>query len=237
MKAYDIVTSSLYTLGTNIANHSKMDFDPYKSSYGRHVSGKWLDPPVVFVKHDVNMEFHYWKDVIQHLAPPPMKAADAALKTEAPFVIENQWVTPEEKMDEEYLRYIVAEKRYGVTQAEEALKLIEQAKKITGEKDYIQLHDLFYRTWLTARAYQLTATAYFGYRVYVRGEEFRSEWLKSTMKNALEKMPVLANEIDNYKENVPRGQWNWRGDAATLREYHDKITKGWKEYGNVVFKY
>lgn len=237
MKAYDIVTSSLYTLGTNIANHSKMDFDPYKSSYGRHVSGKWLDPPVVFVKHDVNKEFHYWKDVIQHLAPPPLKAANEALKTEAPFVLENKWVTPEEKMDEEYLRYIVAEKRYGVKQAEEALKLVEQTKKIIDMKDYVQLHNLFYRTWLTARSYELTATAYFGYRVYARGEEFRSEWLRNTMKNALDKMPGLSDEIENFKENVPRGQWNWRGDAATLREYHDMILKkGWKEYGNVVFK-
>jgi len=41
--AFDIISSSLYTLGTNVANHSKMDYDPYKSSYGRHVSGKWLD--------------------------------------------------------------------------------------------------------------------------------------------------------------------------------------------------
>ena len=48
--AFDIVTSSLYTLGTNTANHSSLDFDPYPSSYARHVSGKWIDPPLVYVK-------------------------------------------------------------------------------------------------------------------------------------------------------------------------------------------
>jgi hypothetical protein len=237
MKAYDIVTSSLYTLGTNIANHSKMDFDPYKSSYGRHVSGKWLDPPVVYVKHDVNKEFHYWKDIIQHLAPAPLKEPGAALKTEAPFVLDSKWVTPEEKMDEEYLKYIIAEKKHGVVQAEEALDLVRQSKNVLSGKNYDQLYNLFYRTWLTARTYELTATAYFGYRIYARGEAFGSEWLKKTMKDALDKMPGLADEIDNYRENVPRGQWNWRGDAATLREYHDLIAvTGWKEYGNVVFK-
>jgi hypothetical protein len=236
MKAYDIVTSSFYTLGTNISNHSKMDFDPYKSSYGRHVSGKWIYPPVVFVSHDVNKELHYWKDIIEHLSPAPMKAADAALKTESPFVLDNHWVTPEEKMDETFLRYIVAEKKYGVRQAEEALELVEKSRKVLRKADYDQLYNLFYRTLLTAKTYEVTATAYFGYRVYARGESFRSDWLKKTMKEALEKMPGLANEIDNYKENVPRGQWNWRGDAATLREYHDKITvTGWKEYGNFVF--
>ena len=68
--AFDIVTSTLYTLGTNTANHSKLDYDPYASSYARHVSGKWIDPPVVFVRHDVDREFHYWTDVIDRLAPP-----------------------------------------------------------------------------------------------------------------------------------------------------------------------
>ena len=52
--AFDIVTSSLYTLGTNTANHSKLDYDPYASSYSRSVSGKWIDPPFVEVRHDVN---------------------------------------------------------------------------------------------------------------------------------------------------------------------------------------
>ncbi|HEX2976051.1 MAG TPA: hypothetical protein VHO68_08935 [Bacteroidales bacterium] len=237
MKAYDIVTSSFYTLGTNVSNHSKMDFDPYKSSYGRHVSGKWIDPPVVFIKHGVNREFHYWKDIIEHIAPAPMKAADAPLKTEAPFVLERGWVTTNERMDEEYLRYIIAEKKYGTNEALQALKLVEKSGNVLSPSVYKQIHELFYRTWLTARAYELTATAYFGYRIYARGEEFRSAWLLRTMKEALDQMPLLADEIDNYSEVVPRGQWNWRGDASTLREYHKMITEtGWKDYGNTVFK-
>ena len=44
--AFDIVSSSLYTLGTNVANHSRLDYDGYTSSYARHVSGKWIEPPI-----------------------------------------------------------------------------------------------------------------------------------------------------------------------------------------------
>jgi hypothetical protein len=237
MKAYGIVTSTLYTLGTNVANHSKMDYDPYKSSYGRHVSGKWIDPPVVMVKHDVNREFNYWTDVIEHIAPARYKLPDAGLAVEAPFVVKNNWVTPVEKMDEEYLKYIVTEKKYGVRQAEEALKLVMHAKNTLNVTDYQQLYDLFSRTLLTARIYEATAKSYYGYRVWARGGTFQSDYLKKVMSESLADMLKIADEIDNYKGSVPKGQWNWRDDAETARKYHRLITEtGWKEYGNVIFK-
>jgi hypothetical protein len=234
--AYDIVTSSFYILGTNVSNHSKMDYDPYKSSYGRHVSGKWLDPPVVHVGHGVNKKFHYWTGIIEHLAPARYKIPEAGLNVEAPVVIKNNWVRAEEKMDETYLKYIIAEKHFGVKAAERALMLAGKAESFLNENDSHLIMNLFYRTLLTARIYEATATAYFGYRIYARGEEYQTKWLKRTMKRALDDMLVIADEIDSYRENVPRGQWDWRGDAATAREYHKKITEtGWKEYGNVIF--
>jgi hypothetical protein len=236
-KAYDIISSSFYTLGTNMSNHSKLDYDPYKSSYGRHVSGKWLEPPVVFIAHGVNREKHYWTDVIEHLSPARFKTYDGPLLTEAPQVISNKWVTPEEKMNEEYLRYIITEKKYGVRQAEKALRLVSRSEKVMKPEDFEQVYELFNRTLITARAYEAAATAYFGYRIYARGTEFRNDWLIKTMNEALATMPVMATIIENYDKKVPRGQWNWRGDAATLRKYHEKITQtGWQEYGNVIFE-
>jgi len=234
--AYDIVSSTFYTLGTNMSNHSKLDYDPYKSSYGRHVSGKWLDPPVVYVRHNVNKKFHYWTDIIEHLAPARYKSPEEALKTEAPQVITNNWVTPQEKMNETYLRYIIREKRYGVKKTEKALKLVAKAEPVMSDKDYSQVYDLFNRTLITAHMYEAASAAYFGYRIYARGDDFQTEWLKKTMQEALAKMLLIADEIDNYNEPVPRGQWNWKGDAATAREYHEKITvTGWKEYNNIIF--
>jgi hypothetical protein len=213
-----------------------MDFDPYKSSYGRHVSGKWLNPPVVRVGHGINKEFNYWTDVIEHLAPARHKAADEALKTEAPQVLVNRWVSPEEKMDETWLKYIIKEKKYGVEKAEKALALVKQAKSVLKEEEYSQVYNLFYRTLITARMYEAASTAYFGYRIYARGGSFQTSWLEKTMNKSLKDLLVIADEIDNYKGPVARGQWNWRGDAETAREYYKKITEtGWKEYGNVIF--
>lgn len=89
---------------------------------------------------------------------------------------------------------------------------------------------------LTARLYEATATAYFGYRVYARGASFQSLWLKETMQKALDSMMLIADEIENYPMPVTRGQWNWIEDVATVRNYHKLITQtGLKEYGNVVF--
>ena len=126
--AFDIVTSSLYTLGTNTANHSNLDFDTYPSSYARHVSGKWIEPPVVYVNHDVNREFHYWKDIIQHIAPARFKMPGEQLEEDASYVLEKKWVTPEEQMNEEFLEYMLTEKKYGVRTATTALANVEKAK-------------------------------------------------------------------------------------------------------------
>lgn len=235
--AFDIVSSSLYTLATNMANHSKLDYDPYKSSYGRHVSGKWIDPPHVYISHDVNKEFHYWYDIIEHLAPARFKGPEAALKTEAPFVLQEGWVTGEEKMDETYLKYVITEKHYGVKKAEESYKMILSSESFLTKDHYYMIKNLFYRTLLTARLYEATATSYFGYRIYARGVQFQTPWLKKTLNASLENMLTVASEIDNYKEKVSIGQWNWHDDATTARKYYNTITKtGWKEYGMVIFK-
>jgi hypothetical protein len=213
-----------------------MDFDPYKSSYGRPVSGKWLDPPVVFVVHGVNLQFHYWRDIIDHLAPPRYKQADGPLAEEAPAVLKNKWVTPEEKMDETYLNYILTEKKYGVDAAREALSLVSGARKVMNKKDFDQVYQLFYRTYLTARVYEATAAAYFGFRTYARGPSFRSDSLIELLKNSLNRMLQVAVEIESYQERVPVGQWKWKNDAVTAREYYQKITvTGWKDIGNITF--
>jgi hypothetical protein len=128
--AFDIVTSTLYTLGTNTANHSALDYDPYASSYARSVSGKWLDPPVVFVRHDVDREFHYWTDVIDRLAPAWAKSPKTAPQlAEVPWVLERGWLHPDDRIDKTYLDYLVREKAYGVRLAEASLQRIEQGAR------------------------------------------------------------------------------------------------------------
>lgn len=234
--SFEIVTSVFYTLGTNVANHSKLNFDPYLSSYARHVSGKWVDPPVVYVAHDVNRKFHYWKDVIDHLAPARLKKSDGPIKTEAPFVISNQWVTPEEKMDTSYYRYILAEKVYGVKLAAQALSYIKEAEPHLCPADYQDLYQTFQRTLITAQLYEAVSIAYWGYRIYTRGKQYQTPKLKASVRKGLDEMLVLANQIKNYPHKYPIGQWNWKEDADIALQYYNLIAvSGWKEYERVVF--
>ncbi|MQT00832.1 hypothetical protein FF041_11550, partial [Streptomyces jumonjinensis] len=101
-RSHEIITSVLYTLGTNNANHSRLDYDPYCSSYDRSISGKWIDPPVTRVRHTVNKTYHFWTGVIEHLAPAYCKTS-ATMKRENPHVWENGWLTDRNTMNHEYL--------------------------------------------------------------------------------------------------------------------------------------
>ena len=140
-------------------------------------------------------------------------------------------------MDETWLSYVMTEKKFGVDAALKALIFVKEAKGVLPDAAYDQLYQLFYRTWLTARIYEATATSYFGYRVYARGASWQSGWLKKKLNNSLDSMLKVASEIENYKADVPVGQWKWRNDAKTAREYHKLITEtGWEDYRKVVFK-
>ncbi len=233
--AYDIVTSSLYTLGTNTTNHSSMNYDPYESSYVRHVPGKWLDPPVAYLKHDVDKNMHYWKDIVEHLAPARFKVPEGMLLTDMPCAIDSGWVTPQECMNEEYLRYVMAEKNYGSRQAEKALLLIRQSKAVLPEDDYITLFRLFERTLFTARLHEAVATAYWGYRIYARGPEYRTPWLRSVIEEAFAYIHQASETIDQYDYKVPSGQWRWKKDTDAAKKYYELMTKGWPEYDNCKF--
>jgi hypothetical protein len=226
--AYDIVSASLYTLGTSMANHSRLNYEPYASSYVRHVSGKWLSPPICYVAHGVNREFHYWRDTIQHLAPPAVKDLSGGQWSEVPEVVTSGWIQPGEGMNEEYLRYVVTEKNRVVTLAEDSVQHIERARPRLRAGDYEELHDCFQRTLLTAQLYQATAAAYFGFRTWCRAKEHQTDFVRQTTQDGLEQIKVIAARIRDYPQKPPVGQWDWRRDADTAERYHRWIVKdGW----------
>ncbi|TVR15673.1 MAG: hypothetical protein EA401_02420 [Planctomycetota bacterium] len=228
--AFDIVAATLYTLGTNTADHSRMDYDPYPSSYARHVSGKWFDPPVVHVGHGVDRAFHYWTDVVDRLAPAWVKKAGVQ-HNEIPQVVANAWLTPRERMNEEYLRYVVQEKDYAVDLAKQSLASIAAGREVLAEDDYAQLKAYFERTLITARLHRATAAAYWGFRVWCRGGEHRSDWVTETTKQGLLAMRSIAEEIRAYPHPPAQGgQWNWLEDAdAADRYWRWIVDEGWPE--------
>jgi len=231
--AFDIVTSTLYTLGTIVSNHSNMDYDQYTSSYYRLTPGKWLDPPVIFVEHGINKNFHCWKDVIDHIAPARYKTKDGPLSTEVQYVLDNEWVEAVEKMDSAYLHYIITEKKYGVNLAKLALAKIEEAKPALSPQNFDELFQLFYRTYLTASLYEAVATAYYGFRVYARGVPYRYKGLNELIKVALQEIDDITGKMKLLEETFPIGQWNWLKDADMALSYKEKILTGWPEYGNI----
>jgi hypothetical protein len=241
--AFDIVTSTLYTLGTNTANHSRLDYDGYASSYARHVSGKWIDPPVARVGHGVDRDLHYWKDVVNHLAPPWAKAPDGAQWDEVPWVRENGWIEPGERMDERFLGYVVTEKRYGVEKAGESLAWIERARPRLEPAKYEELHRLFERTLLTARLHLAVAKAYYGFRVWARGGAYRTPAVARTVREGLAEIGAVADSIRAYPVKPPVGQWDWAKDADEALRYREWITRGWpaethghrNPYGGLAF--
>lgn len=223
--SYDIITSILYTLGTSTANHSSLFYDPYNSHWARHVSGKWLDPPVIHVKHNVNKKFHYWKDIINHLAPPWAKKGGAHLN-EIPWVIENNWIDGKELMNQEYLEFVVQEKEFGIRLAKESLLEIERTKDILTEVQFDELYHYFKRTLLTAQLHKSVAIIYYGYRVHGRGKDFQSQDLLQKINTALEELKIIANEIIEYPNKPSVGQWNWIKDAENALMYYDWVTNG-----------
>lgn len=222
-KSFDIATSILYTLGTSTADHSSLNYENNKWSYNRHVSGRWMEPPVTFVKHNVNKEFHYWKDIINHIAPTQYKTPDSPLYTEAKYVLDHHWVEPCEQMDRLYYDYILTEKKYGVELASEAMANIEEVKDKLAERDYEELYQLFYRTYLTARLHEAVCTAYYGYRIYKRGEYFHPTGLRNQIISSLERIEDISKEMNLLRNTYPVGQYDWLKDVDKALQYRNRI--------------
>jgi hypothetical protein len=233
--AFDIVTSSLYTLGTNVANHSRLDYDAYSSSYARHVSGKWIEPPVAHVRHGVNRDLHYWRDVVDRIAPPSAKEPNGAQWNEVPWVRDSGWIHPGERMDEATLRLVLTEKRWGVTRARESLQAIEDGRRVLRPADYRELHALFERTLLTARLHEGVASAYYGFRVWTRGDSARTPVVTRAVREGLAEIADVAPKMRAYPSPPPAGQWDWAKDSEQAMRYHEWITKGWAKYGGQAF--
>lgn len=232
--AYDIVTSSLYTLGLCMANHSYLSCD-YQSVYNRYVSGRWMDNPVFYLSHDVNKEFHYYTDVVNHLAPAHLKTKDSRLFEEDPFLLETDWIIEGELMNAEYLGYVIAEKDYGVNLAIETLKLIEESKAYVSESQFEDLYQTFYRTLVKARLSRGACKAYFSYRILANDISFETQDLLDVFWQGIDEMLEMKEIVINEFQGSPEGQWNWEQDMNTVDEYVRFMTRtGWEDYNNHI---
>ena len=211
--APEIILSSFYTLGLNTTHHSSLDFS-YRSIYTRHVSGRWMDNPEVHIQHGVDKTFHYWKDIVNHLAPAKVKESEGANLQEIPEVLENNWIQAEELMDTTYLNYVLVEKKYGVSLAEEAMTDINKAKPyFTDARGFNQIYHIFNRTLMTAKLRKAYAQIYYSQRIWNRGKDFQNEQLLELIKQGIEEIKVVSKEMKDYRRKGPVGQYDWVEDA------------------------
>ncbi len=232
--ASEIILSSYYTLGLNTTNHSRLNFK-YRSIYTRHVSGRWMENPEVYIGHGVDQTFHYWKDIVNHLAPADVKKEEETNKIEIPEVFENNWIQPEELMDTTYLNYILAEKRYGVEQAKEAMLQIKIAKPyFTKAKGFNQLYHTYNRTLMSARLRKAYAQVYYSKRIWERGKEFQNGKLKNLIAEGVEEIKNVSTDMHNYRKKGPTGgQYEWEEDADIAMQLVNEIQSSgiltWKQ--------
>ncbi len=237
----EIIKSTIYTLGLHVAWHSTMEFD-HTRNYALTCSGRWLDDPSVYVKHGINKEFHYWKDVVEHLAPArhKMKKKEngkrTQLYTSAHWVIDSNWVTPHDKMNSLYLNYIITEKEYGVEKAKWAMEEIKKAQSlIKDQSKYEQLLHLYERTYITSQLYLAASKAYFGYRTFLN--DSTNNQVKTITKEGLDNIIQVTNQIKNYPNKGPVGSHYWLRDYKYALDLYKKITTGWDMYDNKKLNY
>ena len=225
----DIILSSFYTLGLNTARHAKLNFD-YRSIYTRHVSGRWLENPVIYVENGVNKKYHYWKDIVNYLSPKKHKSGEGFYKPksspndsisymilnqlEIPEVINNGWLMPEELMNESFLEDILKEKKWSIKKTEELLSLVHNIKSDLDKKEYEKLERMFDRTLLTVRLRAAVAAVYYGDRIKPRTMNV----LGIIDENKSEANKIIK-ELENYSHSYPIGEYNWKKDSELAKKY------------------
>ena len=90
---------------------------------------------------------------------------------------------------------------------------------------------------MTAGVYEAVTKAYFGYRIYARGESFLTKAVTTSIRQGLADILSITGQMEAYDEPYPKGSWDWKGDARMALTYYSLIAeKGWPEYGGIVFK-
>lgn len=223
--APEIILSSFYTLGLNTTNHSKLDFD-YRSIYTRHVSGRWMNEPVVYIGHGVNRNFNYWTDIVNHLAPAKHKHNEGSNTKEIAEVFINNWLQPEEMMDSVYLQYILTEKEHGVDLANEAMRIIKKSKPYCiHPRNFNKLYHIFNRTLMSAKLRKAYAQVYYAQRIWNRGTEFQTVYIQDLIFSGLDEMNEVTDQIKNYRRAGAVGQYDWKKDTLYAMKLEWEVQK------------
>ncbi len=208
--APDVILSSFYTLGINTTDHSQIDFK-YKESFYNQALLQEPENDEIEIKHGIGKTFHYWSEIVNHLAPSEIKnPEDKNLSS----IFENNWLQPEELMDSSYLDFIMTEKNFAKHRAYDAISKIKMAKPYCSNPEAFNLvYHTFSRTQLAAQLRKAYAQVYYGQRIWNRGEEFQNEHLRTLIQEGISEIEDISKNMKNYRRKGPVGQYDWEEDA------------------------
>jgi len=231
-KAFDFILSTMYTLNTHTADHSRLNFHR-QNIYSSHTTGEWFAPnnQLFTVKHGINKTFHFYKDILNALSFPKYKTDTAAMCRDICWVMDSGWLEAEERMTLQFLSLIITEKNYGVQMATEMLENIYKAKPYLKQTDFEMLYHTFNRSLIFAKERRGAAKMVYGYRLWNKGNDCQSPALKAIILEGLAETEQMLDSIDNYPVYVPEGQWRWTRDRESFDIYKNAIFKGWSEVG------
>ena len=162
--AWNVIMASMYTLGLHQANHSRLNFHR-QTIYQTHTTGEWYRPDeqMRFIKHGVNKWFHNYKDIVDGLAFPAHKADTAALIRDLAWVVDSNWLVPEERFTIELFEDMLTEKQYAINLAKQNLALVVEALPyIKDTKTGQDLFHTFERNLLFTKERKAIMQAVFG---------------------------------------------------------------------------
>ena len=232
--ARTVIMASMYTLGTHTADHSRLNFHR-ENIYQTHTTGEWYAPndQLYYVGHGVNKTFHNYKDVINALAFPAHKTDTVGLKRDIAWVLDSNWLTPEEAMTPQFLEDILTEKQYAIDLAEKNLQLVSAALPFIKDRTKAnQLYHTFNRTVLFTKERKAVAQAVYGYRLWCKSAGYQTPEFQQLIWEGLNQADELIQQMENYPGHVPLGQWRWHRDRESYDVYYEAITKtGWETLG------
>lgn len=213
----DIIDGTMYIMGLSTSHHSEMKFDA-PSTYSRHVSGRWTGSDTVHLGHGIDRDFHWWKDLVNTLAPLSCKNLDEKRAQEISHVTEAGFVTMTEEMNEEYLRYIRAWTEDCIREAGRGFRQVKRCRNRISPEDYTMLSDIYERSMMCLRLRQSAAICWWGQRIWARGEEFRTPALLKEIKKASSDLRESLETYESYDRPYPIGTWDFLSDADAARE-------------------
>ena len=75
---------------------------------------------------------------------------------------------------------------------------------------------------LTVRPYESVAI-FFGYRVFARGEEFRTDYVKDVLEGGLVDTRSIAIGMKKYPWKGSDGQYDWEEDIYRALSYYNAV--------------